>query len=176
MNQYLLQRISVKRSSFTQGFTLIEMLTVIAVLGIILALGIPALRDPNASVKEGQVAFAQATDRARGLVRRFNTDYRLEITNSGNSFRYYPVNGSNVAITGLTEISQKLPDGVVLQAVIGTDLSQPIFIGPFARTQSGAAERCFSISSSRAPKQAAISLVGVTGKVIPRGLTETACQ
>jgi type IV pilus assembly protein PilA len=176
MNHFLLQGINVKHSSFTKGFTLIEMLIVIAVLGIILAIGIPAFRDPNASVKEAQASFAQATDRARGLVRRFNTDYRLEITNSGNSFRYYPVNASNTAINGLTEISQKLPEGVVLQAVLGNDLSQPIFIGPFARTQSGAAERCFSISSSRAPKQAAVSLVGVTGKVIPRGLSETACQ
>jgi type IV pilus assembly protein PilA len=171
-----MNHLSLQRPNLIRGFTLIEMLIVIAVLGIILAIGIPALRDPNANVREAQVAFAQATDRARGLVRRFNTDYRLEITNGGNSFRYYPSDQSGNVISGLTEINQTLSNGVKLEVGMNIDLTKAIFLGPFARTGSGAAEQCFKISSSTAPKQAAISLVGVTGKVISRGLTTTACQ
>jgi prepilin-type N-terminal cleavage/methylation domain-containing protein len=167
---------TINHSSSTRGLTLIEVLIVIVVLGIVLAFVIPVLSDPNANIKEAQAAFTQATDRARGLVRRFSTDYRLEITNGGNSFRYYPVDRNNNAVTGLTEIRQKLPNNVILEGVINTDLSKPIFLGPFGRVQRGAAEQCFKISAPTAPKQAAVSLVGVTGKVIPRGLTTTACQ
>jgi prepilin-type N-terminal cleavage/methylation domain-containing protein len=159
--------------SSRQGVTLVEMMLVIAIVAVLLAI-VPAFRDPDNGLKEAQRVFTQATDRARGLVRRFNIDYRLDITNGGNSFRYYPVDQSNIAVSGLTEISRKLPDGIVLAGATNVDLTQPIFLGPFARTREGASEQCFRISS--ASRQAGVSLIGVTGKVIPRGLTTTACQ
>jgi prepilin-type N-terminal cleavage/methylation domain-containing protein len=71
------------RSRVKNGFTLLEMLIVIAIIGIIAAIGFV---NYNKTIKvqrlrEAQGQFAQAIERARTLSRRYSQDYRLGISN-----------------------------------------------------------------------------------------------
>jgi prepilin-type N-terminal cleavage/methylation domain-containing protein len=97
------------KPSAKNGFTLLEMLVVIAIIGIIAAIGFV---NYNKTIKvqrlrEAQGQFAQAIERARTLSRRYSQDYRLGISNK--RYRIVPLtlvtttSGTGVKTSTITE-------------------------------------------------------------------------
>jgi prepilin-type N-terminal cleavage/methylation domain-containing protein len=165
-----------------QGFTLIEALVVIAILGIITALAagsVTAGRDQRA-VKEGQTTFAQSIERVRSLVRRFGYNYKLTIAADNKSYSFTAQTLSGTAVTNSApDIKGVMPSTTKLQLGTGStfDITKPIYLAPFSRLGTGTIPICFEILSTSSSLKTAIDLVGVTGKVVTRAISNaTPCN
>lgn len=160
------------------GFTLIELLIVIAIAGIIFALSAVALsggRDRR-EMREAQKTFEQATERVRALVRRYSYSYLLTISTNKKSFVYSARNSAGAAVTNSApDVGGTMPASVTLEmkSPPPADLAKPLFLAPFARIQTGGAPICFELVSSISSLKTAIDLVGVTGKVVSRDISNT---
>jgi prepilin-type N-terminal cleavage/methylation domain-containing protein len=166
-----------------QGFTLLEALVVIAALGIITALAIGSFtsgRDKQA-VREGQTSFAQSIERVRTLVRRFGYNYKLTIASDKKSYTLSAQTvGTGAAVTNSApDIKGIMPGTVKLQLGTGStfDITKPIYLAPFSRLGTGTVPICFEILSTVSSYKTAIDLVGVTGKVVSRAISNaTPCN
>ncbi len=159
------------------GFTLLELLIVMAMLGIVFALSAGALssgRD-RSEMREAQKTFEQATERVRTLVRRFGYNYLLTISTDKKSFVYSAQNAAGVAVANSApDVIGKFPTSVTIAVKPTTiNLSNPLFKAPFARTLGGGAPICFELVSSISSLKTAVDLVGVTGKVVSRDISNT---
>jgi type IV pilus assembly protein PilA len=166
-----------------QGFTIIEMLIVLAILGIVTAIGVGSLnsgRDKRA-VLEGQTAFAQSVERVRSLVRRYGYDYRLTIAADNKSYVFKPQSTVTAAAVSNTapDVVGAMPATVKIKLGTGSAfiISNPIYFAPFGRLGNGGAPICFELLSTTTTLKSAIDLVGVTGKVVTRAIsTATPCN
>jgi prepilin-type N-terminal cleavage/methylation domain-containing protein len=167
------------------GFTLLEILMVIAVLGIITVLGISFLgKRDRPALQEGQTSFAQSLERVRTLVRRYAYDYVLTIATDNKSYIFKAQttksSGTQAAVTNSApDISGKMPDTVRLK--LGTTssfiLTNPIYLAPYSRLGTGGAPICFEFSNTASTLKTATDLVGITGKVVNRAIsTATPCN
>lgn len=161
-----------------QGMTLLELLIVMAILGIAFALSAGAMsggRDRR-EMREGQKTFEQSLERVRTLVRRYSYDYVLTIATDKKSFVFKARNAAGAAVTNSApDINGKLPDSVTVEKKSPSTvlLTNPLFLAPFARTSGGAAPICFELVSSISSLKTAVDLVGVTGKVVSREISNT---
>jgi prepilin-type N-terminal cleavage/methylation domain-containing protein len=119
------------------GFTLIEVLIVIGILGIVLALGVGLLGDPAVrTLKEAQAQFASDVEKARNAARRYNVSYKTTLNLTEYSFEPVDLNGVNVS--SAPTISGKLPTGTSVEYGNGNPATN-IYRAPFARAGSGGA-------------------------------------
>jgi prepilin-type N-terminal cleavage/methylation domain-containing protein len=161
----------------TQGFTLLELLIVMAMLGIVFALSAGALsggRDRR-EMREAQKTFEQATERVRTLVRRYGYNYLLTIATNKKSFVYSARDAAGLAVANSApDVTGQLPDSVTISVrPLGLNLANPLFKAPFARTLGGGSPICFELVSSISSLKNAVDLVGVTGKVVSRDISNT---
>jgi prepilin-type N-terminal cleavage/methylation domain-containing protein len=159
------------------GFTLLELLIVMGIFGIIFALSAVAFsggRDRR-EMREAQKTFEQSAERVRTLVRRYSYDYVLTIATDKKSFVFKPQNKALSAIANSApDVSGKLPDSVTITVKpLSLNLANPLFTAPFARTLGGATPICFELVSSISSLKTAVDLVGVTGKVVSRDISNT---
>ncbi len=167
----------------TKGFTLIEALIVLAILGVITALAISSFtsgRDKQA-VKEGQTSFAQSIERVRSLVRRYGYDYKLTIATDNKSYTFssQTVGAGAAVANSAPDIKGVMPSSVKLQLGTGStfNIAKPIYLAPFSRLGTGTVPICFEILSTVSSYKTAIDLVGVTGKVVSRAISNaTPCN
>lgn len=136
-----------------KGFSLIEALLVLAVLGIILAIGTPNYLRWRAStaVKQAAAQLAQDLDKQRSEARRINQDRQLSFSVDANT---YTANG----------VTKSLPSGVALQSASDTSLR---FLAPHGTTTTDKALRSYTLSwTNNGEIQRTVRVVGITGKVI----------
>jgi type II secretory pathway pseudopilin PulG len=165
-----------------QGFTILELLGVMLIVGLLTALGFSSVNSGKSGreLREGQSSFAQALERSRTLVKRYNYNYLLTIAADKKSFVLSARNAAGAVVTNSApDISGTLPASVTLELPAGSvaDLTKALFRAPFSGIQTGGAPICFLLKSTTSGLQTAIDLVGVTGKVVTRAIsTATACN
>jgi prepilin-type N-terminal cleavage/methylation domain-containing protein len=165
-----------------QGFTILELLGVMLIVGILTALAFGSVNAGKTTreLREGQTSFAQALERTRTLVKRHNYAYLLTIASDKKSFVLSARNAAGVAVANSApDVKGTLPASVTLEVPVGSsfDPAKTLFRAPFARIQTGGAPICFLLKSTTSTLQTAIDLVGVTGKVVTRAISNaTACN
>lgn len=154
------------------GFSLVEMLIVIAVLGIVLALGVSLLGNSNErAVREAQAQLAADLSRVRTLVQRFNVSYELEISSDKKTYTLTPKDIANTTVATASTITRTM-NSITLEVASSVTLPARLYTAPFGRF-GNAAPTCLELVGGQ-NYRAAVSLIGVTGKIIPRQVTSSA--
>jgi prepilin-type N-terminal cleavage/methylation domain-containing protein len=142
-----------------KGITLIEILIVIAIIGIVSALGASLLNTETGRVREDQAAIAALIERSKSLTVRYNASTTIEA-----------INPTTIRAQGKT-----LDGTVVWETTLNLNhttfypdpaSNRIVFRAPYARTLNGSVH--LEIRSPR--YRADIDAIGVTGKVIVRTL------
>lgn len=150
---------SCQRLGRARGFTLIELMTVIALMAVILGLGVPSLRDLIVSqrVKTAAFAFTGAAVQARSEAIKRNADVALVAATGGWA------NGWSIK-QGATELNrQSGHDGVLMASVAPKVTATTITYQASGRLSaavdelqvsdtSGGHARCISFDLSGMPK------------------------
>ena len=149
------------------GVTLIEVAVVLGLLGI--AAGFTArfatARADRARLHEGQVVLAKAFERARGLARRFNEDYRVVVRRG--AVDVVPGAAALAANPALPAFEDR-PYGAGVVALAPLEV---VFGAPFGRLWADDDVRVeLEYRGPSGTYRAAVDLVGVTGKVVTRGI------
>lgn len=140
----------------TQGFTLIEVLLVIAVVGILLGIGWATYTRAIQSNQLTEQANRLARDLsgARSAAQRQSQNMRLILT----------ANGYSVGPVGGTAAPSVLENGVTLSCTVNCN-GELVYQAPFA-TLNGATGRVYQLRSPNASlPPVEVRVVGVTGKV-----------
>ncbi|GHF89465.1 pilus assembly FimT family protein [Deinococcus ficus] len=155
--------------SATQGFTLIEMLVVIAILGILMAIGFGSYTRWRASsaVMEGAQQFARDMDRTRTNAKRDNSCWRIQPTAKTNTSSYtiQKFKGASCTVVDTPPQTRTLPAGTRLtyNAVSGTGgLS---FVPPYGTTD--ASPNTYTVAwGSDANIKRTVRVTSVLGKTV----------
>ncbi|MEY4529320.1 MAG: hypothetical protein RLZZ156_41 [Deinococcota bacterium] len=163
------------KKRLNQGFTLLELLVVICVLGIILAFGIGGiLREQRVQqLRQVQTQLATDIERARSLARRYSYDYRGTMTISTGVYVFEPINFAGTVVTGVPTVSGKLTAPIKIMSTTPSATTSLVFgyTGPFGRL-SGAPSVSIQIGFGTGQLKTAVDMIGVTGQVIRRGISE----
>ena len=148
---------AIKPRTVKDGFSLIELLVVVAVIGIIGAVGTPTLIQARDRARVGEVSaqLEADLDRARSSSRRNNQDARL-VWNTNNK-------GYSVVAGGKT-LERTIPVGVSvsLSGISGNTIT---YTAPFGEL-SGASNPTFTVQrTGKADIREQVKALGVTGKV-----------
>jgi prepilin-type N-terminal cleavage/methylation domain-containing protein len=174
---------SLKSSRFTAGFTLLELLIVIGIIGVISALGFNAFTTYRQTQRLNQTRseVVVALERARQYTRRYNVTYTVKFNTDGT----YVSTTNNAAGTVLTQLAG--PPITVLPKVSGkisSDMSFTtnadgtaknlvVFRAPFGRlnaTSKGCIGLTLTIGSKKLGTETHV--LSATGKVMPRKINQ----
>ncbi len=164
------------KKRLNQGFTLLELLVVIFVLGVILAFGIGGiLREQRVQqLRQVQTQLATDIERARSLARRYSYNYRGTLTIATGVYAFEPVNFAGAVVTGVPTVSGKLSASIKIMSTKPPATTSLVFgyTGPFGRLSAGASNVSIQIGYGVGQLKTSVDLIGVTGQVIRRGITE----
>jgi prepilin-type N-terminal cleavage/methylation domain-containing protein len=156
----------------TSGLTIIEMLVVIAIIGILAALSIPnILRSRDVSrLRDIQSAVIKDIEKAKSLNRRHSYDYTLSFNTTTNSYSFAPPSGASsesATITGKLPSDAKIssiPESVTLKAPFGR-------IDATSAASGGTGTKSWvEIELIGKSIKTGIDIIGVTGIVVKRGI------
>ncbi|GAA0511117.1 prepilin-type N-terminal cleavage/methylation domain-containing protein [Deinococcus depolymerans] len=152
-----MNRAAATRPAHTQGFTLIEILIVIAVLGIALAIAGNSLLGylQSQQMQEGARQVAGDIERVRSGAMRYNKDATFEVISSTS----YRMTVNDVAET------VTLPYG--LQVTSTPANVKLTYSAPYSELSGAAAT--IVVKRSSGTTQKTLRTVGVTGKVVQDG-------
>jgi prepilin-type N-terminal cleavage/methylation domain-containing protein len=139
--------------------TLIEILIVIAIIGIVAALGASLLNTETGRVREDQAAIVSLIERSKSLTVRYNASTTIKALDS----KTMRAQGTTLAGVVVWETTLQLNHTTFYPDPASNKL---VFRAPYARTQNGSVH--LEIRSSR--YRADIDAIGVTGKIIVRPL------
>lgn len=143
-----------------KGFTLLELLIVIAIIGILSGLGVLTLRDAiqAARLNEGSAQLAADLQRARSGSQRFNRASTFTLTGS-------PATSYTVTINGQA-VTRTLPEGIRITTT--ADARSIIYNAPFGEISSGVAGMILKVNLAGHGETREVRVLGTTGKVYSR--------
>ena len=143
-----------------KGFSLVEMLIVLAVLGIVAALGVSMMDLDHGRVRSDQAKIATLLERARSITQRYNASTTVEAISS-TTIR---AQAKTLARLVVWESSATLE---YTTFYLQPNTNKAVYTAPFGRMEGVGAQH-FEIRSVK--YRADIDAIGVTGKVITRTL------